>query len=166
MTAKADLAPDVERAADEPETLNQGILDEFIAFRLRRIEKHLSRSFVERASSRGVRQGAFSALALIDANPGLSQITLSRQIGFDKATVVSLLDYLEKHGWATRLRSTVDRRRHTLFLTDAGREVLEELCRVGRENEQQVRNALSPGEHAQLSSLLERLERGLTTAES
>ena len=78
----------------EGEEIDLGILKDVIGFRIRRIQNHLSRSFAERIHRKDIKPGLFSALALISANPGISQTTLAREIGFDKATVVALLDAL------------------------------------------------------------------------
>ena len=85
-------APRRGATPEEPSAdVDLGILNDVIGFRIRRIQNHLSRSFGERVNRKEVKPGLFSAMALIAANPGLSQTTLSREIGFDKATVVAML---------------------------------------------------------------------------
>ncbi len=143
--------------AEEPAVVELGVLKDVIGFRLRRLQNHLTRGFSERAARKEVRSGMFGALALIAANPGISQTTLSREIGFDKATVVALLDTLEGLGWAERKRSTVDRRRHSLVATKAGQLALEELLGVTLANEANVYKALSGKERADLFTLLDKL---------
>src|SRR4051812_16037882 len=127
-------APRRPARADEPSAdVNLGILNDVIGFRIRRIQNHLSRAFSERVNRKEVKPGLFSALALISANPGLSQTTLSREIGFDKATVVAMLDSLETLGWAERRRATDDRRRHSLYITERGEASLQDLRRLAIE---------------------------------
>lgn len=48
---------------------------------------------------------------------------LARGVSLSQATVTGILDRLERGGLVERRRSTVDRRRVEVFLTDAGREL-------------------------------------------
>jgi len=134
-----------------------GVLEELVGFKLRRIQNHLSRRFYEGLDRRHVRPGGFSALALISANPGISQTQLAREMGFDKALIVGLLDSLETAGWAERRRSTEDRRRHELRTTPAGETALSDLLGMAVANEAPVREALTEGERKQLFGLLDKV---------
>lgn len=135
-----------------------GVLREVIGFRLRRIQNHLSRGFSQRLEAdEDIKPGAFSSLALIGANPGISQTELSRAVGFDKATVVALLDQLERLKWAERKRSAKDRRRHSLHITDKGSKALESMVAEAIANEKRVRDTLSKAEQAQLFGLLDKI---------
>lgn len=146
-----------ETPEDEVADADLGVLNDVIGFRLRRIQNHLSRGFSDRIARKEIKPGAFSAMALISANAGLSQTTLSREIGFDKATVVAILDSLEDLGWAERRRSTEDRRRHALYLTKAGQKALQKMLDEAHENEKAVHAALSAEEQAQLFALLDKI---------
>ena len=154
MAKASSPTPSAEDPANDVEL---GVLNRFIGFRIRRIQNHISRSFSERIADKEVRPGLFSALALIAANPGLSQTTLAREIGFDKATVVALLDALEKLKWAERRRSVEDRRRHSLHITAKGEKALVHLCDVAEANEAAINAALSKAEQAQLFGLLDKI---------
>ena len=150
-TAAVDTATSVANVSD------LGVLQGLIGFRLRRIQNHLSRTFAERLADRGVRPGSFSALALVAANPGISQTELSRDLGSDKASVVSLIDELEGQGWATRQRSAADRRRHALHVTPAGKKVLRDMTALAHENEAPLHDVLSEAELVTLSEMLDRV---------
>ncbi|WP_395673025.1 MarR family winged helix-turn-helix transcriptional regulator [Phenylobacterium sp.] len=132
-----------------------GVLNELIGFRFRRIHNHLSRGFNELAPE--AKPGTFSALALIGANPGVSQTTLSREVGFDKATIVSILDGLERLGWAERRRSPSDRRRHALYITREGQKALDRLHDHARRNEAPIRQALTEEEQTQFFRILDKM---------
>lgn len=150
---KAGRAAEVQA----PDEIDLGILNEVIGFRIRRIQNHLSRSFSERIQHKEVRPGLFSALALITANPGLSQTTLAREIGFNEATVVVLLDSLERLKWAERRRAEGDRRRSALHVTRAGERALGELRALAIANEARVRKTLTKAELGQLFGLLDKV---------
>ncbi len=158
MPGKTPSAPKagVDVPADEPK-VELGLLSEVLGFRLRRIQNHLSRSLIERLRRPDVRSGAFSALALIDANPGISQKSLAREIGLDQATVVSIVDALETQGWAQRRRAETDRRRHALSITPVGARVLAEFRTVYLANEAGIYAALSEAERTDLFCLLDKI---------
>jgi len=157
MTGRNQAMKAAATQTSPPDGGELGVLNDVIGFRLRRIQNHLSRTFSERLADRGVRPGTFSALALIAANPGVSQTDLARDLGSDKASVVSIIDELERQGWAVRKRSTTDRRRHSLHSTVPGRRVLNEIGVIARETEAPVRAILSDAEFEVLSELLDRI---------
>ncbi|WP_369061876.1 MarR family winged helix-turn-helix transcriptional regulator [Caulobacter sp. 73W] len=155
MTTNAKAPAPID--PEEPAEVTLGVLDNIIGFRIRRIQNHISRSFRARLNSDELRPGVFSALALIGANPGLSQKTLAREVGFDKATIVAILDNMERQGWTERRRSSTDRRRHLLFVTPAGAKALEEMTVLARENEAHINAALTKSEQATLQTLLDKV---------
>jgi DNA-binding MarR family transcriptional regulator len=145
------LAPDADG------DLRLGRLGDFVGFRLRRIQNQLSREFAQVTDRYQLRQGLFSALAIISANPGLSQIMLAREVGLDKSMAVMVVDELEGRGWAERRRSTVDRRRHALFVTEAGEAWLAEMFQALEVVEHDVLDALGESDRAVLNAILDRI---------
>jgi DNA-binding MarR family transcriptional regulator len=116
-----------------------------------------SRDFAAATSAKGLRSGLFSSLGIIEANPGISQSELSREVGLDKSVTVTIVDELEKFGWAVRERSKEDRRRHELFITEEGKAHLDELFTIVGKTEDAVLHQLSPAELHLLSELLDRM---------
>jgi DNA-binding MarR family transcriptional regulator len=129
------------RRGDGPQL---GVLDNVLVFRLRRIRDVLAGEFRRSSTEgRGLRAGDLTALALIDANPGISQAELARTGGFDQTVLVGILDDLENRGWAVRSRDRTDRRRHRVEVTNKGRTALADLLRRAEANEAIARNALT-----------------------
>lgn len=139
------------------EHLDLGRLGDFIGFRLRRIQNQLSSAFAAQSADLGLRPGEFSALAIISANPGLSQAKLAREVGLDKSAAVTVVDDLERLGYAERRRSPNDRRRHALYTRRAGEAALEQMFASLKLVEQDVLNALGTRDKQVLSELLDRL---------
>lgn len=139
------------------EHLELGRLGNFIGFRLRRIQNQLSGAFSTQIVEIGLRPGEFSALAIISANPGLSQAKLAREVGLDKSAAVAVVDDLERLGMAERRRSPDDRRRHALYTTEAGEAALVKLFARLALVEQDVLNVLGPRDLQVLSTLLDRV---------
>lgn len=144
-------------ASVNDEHLDLGRLGDFIGFRLRRIQNQLSSAFAAQSVDLGLRPGEFSALAIISANPGLSQAKLAREVGLDKSAAVTVVDDLERHGYAERRRSPNDRRRHALYTRRAGEAALEQMFTSLKLVEQDVLNALGTRDKQVLSELLDRL---------
>lgn len=132
-------------------------MDDYLGFRLRRIQNRLSKDFAGAVAEHGLKQGVFSSLALIAANPGTSQAAVSREVGLDKSVIVSIVDELERRGWAERRPSSTDRRRHALYTTPAGEAFVAEMFAVLDQTEQRAAEQLSPAEFALLQEFLDRI---------
>lgn len=150
-------APTRSISAVNDEDLDLGRLGNFIGFRLRRIQNQLSNAFTVLSVDQGLRPGEFSALAIISANPGLSQAKMAREVGLDKSAAVMVIDDLERLGFAERRRSPNDRRRYALYTTAQGEAALETLFARLSAVEQDVLNALGPRDMQVLSAMLDRV---------
>jgi DNA-binding MarR family transcriptional regulator len=137
--------------------LSLGRMDDYLGFRLRRIQNRLSKDFAAAVAEHGLKQGLFSSLALISANPGTSQAFVSREVGLDKSATVAIVDELERRGWAERQASATDRRRHALFITPAGDAFLDQMFVILDRTEQKAVEQLSAAEFALLQELLDRI---------
>ena len=138
-------------------SIRLGRLDEFLGFRLRRVQNQLSKDFAGAIARHNMRSGLFSSLAIIAANPGISQNELSREVGLDKSVTVLIVDDLERAGHAVRERSKTDRRRHSLFITEAGEKHLDMLFGILERTEEVVAARLSQAEQNLLHELLDRV---------
>src|SRR5271154_1630035 len=114
-----------ERAAGAKVDL--GVLPRLLGYNLRRANQASWRTYVSFIGENNIRPGLFSLLCLVRANPGIAQIELGTHLGVDKASIVALLDRLERAGLIERRRCTRDRRRQGIFLTDAGSAELDSL---------------------------------------
>lgn len=155
MATKPNLA--ARGGESDAANLALGRLGDFVGFRLRRVQNQLSRKFASATADMGLRSGLFSSLAIVVANPGISQSELSREVGLDKSVTVTIVDELEKYGWAERRRSPEDRRRHALFVTPEGNQQLDRLFARMEEVEGDVLHQLTPAEHQLLNDLLDRM---------
>ncbi|RHW19266.1 MarR family transcriptional regulator [Sphingomonas gilva] len=142
-----------------------GVLRDVIVFRLRRIRNHMTESFRAGGWRDGLKPGEFTTLALIVANPGISQIDLARVGGFDQTSLVGIMDDLERRGWAGRAKDPDDRRRHRIVATAAGREALDGLMARAQENERPAREALTPAELDAFMNALDKIYHRLLDPE-
>jgi DNA-binding MarR family transcriptional regulator len=137
--------------------INVGILPNLLGFNIRRAEIALWRDFGRTVAPGSVRPGMFSLLVLVEANPGIAQVELSRELDLDKASIVRLISGLQRRGWVARRKSTVDQRRHGIFLAAAGKKGLENLKREMVEHEQRFTRLFTTSEMTTLISLLRRI---------
>lgn len=112
--------------AAERSPLDLAGLNSLLGFRLRRAQSAFHRHFTTALSGVELTQKQVAVLWMIEANPGVSQIDLANLLEMDRATIMAIVDRLEKRELAVRRRSTSDRRRQELYVTDAGRRLLSE----------------------------------------
>lgn len=136
-------------------SLRQGVLPRLLGYRLRLAQQRVFRDFA--ASVEGISPGRFGVLALIDANPGVTQSRLAEAVQRDRSTMVGVLDALEARGLIERRRGE-DRRTNSLWLTADGRMFLEGALRQIDAHERRIAAPLTRAERAQLLALLARLE--------
>ena len=146
-----------DESVGETSDVRLGRLELFIGFQLRRVQNQLSREFAAAIAHHNLRSGLFSTLALVSANPGISQTAVSRAVGLDKSVTVQIVDDLERRGYAERRRSTVDRRQQSLFATEAGERFLDELFSILRQTEAAALSRVRPDELLLLHKVLNRM---------
>ena len=129
---------------------------------MRRVRDVLTHAFRKSSTEgRGLRAGEFSALALIEANPDISQIELARVGGFDQTILVGVIDDLESRGWVLRQQHQQDRRRRVLQITKAGRVALADLLAKALDNEEPARKAVKSAEMRAFQKALDDIFRAL-----
>jgi len=132
-------------------------LDGLLGYRLRRAQGAMHRDYMSTVT-RGLdlTQKQTATLWLINANPGVAQVSLAAALGMDRATMMAVTDRLEERGLLVRRRSMVDRRRQELYLTPAGQSALRKLKTRIAEHEARFKALFKPGELAALLAALER----------
>lgn len=135
--------------------LDLGFLEGLVGFRLRLAQIAMFEDFERALRPFDITPTRFGALALIDANPGLSQMQLAKAIRLDRSTLVTLLDHLEGRGLVRRQTSKTDKRSNELRLTDEGRKLLLRVKRRVLDHEKRMFGKLEADERARLARLLE-----------
>jgi DNA-binding MarR family transcriptional regulator len=153
MTGAANKAYQRSENEQALEGVDLGVLASSLGPVVRLLRNHLASRIMLAFEPYGLRTGSFSTMALIAANPGCSQSEIARETGVDKSVVVAVVDLLEERGLAERTRSTEDRRRNALTLTEAGHARLIEMHELALSIEAPIRAALSEEEVATLIHL-------------
>jgi DNA-binding MarR family transcriptional regulator len=108
----------------------------------------------------GMRLRWYVALSFLNDHDGASQQALGEALCVDANNLVLLLNELESAELAERRRDPLDRRRHLVHITAAGRGALDRAEAAQGAVEDEVLAALAPDERATLRTLLARALEG------
>jgi len=109
----------------------------------------------------GVSPAQFVALAhLIGLGP-LSQSALAERLHITRATMVRLVDRMERDGWVIRQSHSEDARLKRVVPTKKAAKVWEEVSQASRELLDQAYRGVSPAEIETVKRVLERVRRNL-----
>jgi DNA-binding MarR family transcriptional regulator len=141
-----------------PELMFEG-LDGLLGYRLRRAQGAMHRDFMATVAGLIVTQKQAATLWLIHANPGCSQVSVAGALGMDRATMMSVTDRLQERGLLIRKRSTVDRRRQELYLTNTGVSTLRKAKSRIAEHEARFKALFSAAELGALQGALDKMQQ-------
>ena len=134
-----------------------GGIDEIIGFHIRLAHGAVYRHFTETFNHLDLTQKQVSVLWLIDDHPDMAQADIGRRLQIDRATVMAIINRLQKRGYVERGYSAEDRRRQTLHLTDAGHQALLSAREAILDHEKWLKSRFSPAETTKLVELLRRI---------
>ncbi|WP_086665842.1 MarR family winged helix-turn-helix transcriptional regulator [Lentzea kentuckyensis] len=107
-----------------------------------------------RLSRNGLRGPHVTVLAFLAEQEAVAQKRISDAVRMDPSDLVSVLDDLERRGFAQRRRDDRDRRRFTVAITDAGRQALRDRLDAARAQEEELLAPLTTQERVELTTLL------------
>lgn len=113
--------------------------------------------FVEDLKSIGIIGPQCGILYILNHSGPQSQIKLGGELGIDKATMVKLIDELEKMNFVSRTSDLVDRRIKMIALTSHGKKSLPRITAIRDKNEEKFLSVLSPSEQQSLKSIVSKL---------
>ncbi len=108
----------------------------------------------------GIKMRHYSVLSVLAYKGPMSQQQVGEKLRIDRATIVAIIDDLERLGYLERRRSAEDRRRYDLMLTDAGQREVERAERDISRTEAALFSPLDAGERETLHRLLSALMVG------
>jgi len=145
---------------DEPAgEVKLGMLDGIVGYLLRRAQLAVFEDFGRRFAALDLTPAQFSALVVIQDNPGRRQSDIAAALGVQRPNFVALMDELERRGFAERLRSGADRRANALMLTPAGAAMLDRALAAQAEQEAAIRALIGEAERRRVVETLTRLSR-------
>ena len=129
-------------------------LTEHLGYLMRRAQIWVFQDFIRTLAAVDIRPAQYSVLTVINANPGLTQMSLSKALGIERARLVHLLNELEARKFVERRGSKTDRRSHALHLTAKGRSALADIKALAQEHEQHLAERVGRKGHQLLLRLL------------
>lgn len=139
------------------EGIDYADLGEHVGYALKRAQIASFEAFSRATSGNSITPPRFTALMILERNPGISQTTLGDVLGTARSGAMMLADWLEERGLAERRNRPEDRRVWGLFLTVKGEAQLRILKRRIRHHDRKFAGCLNAGERAELLRLLAKL---------
>ena len=140
----------------EKPALRHNKLDDNIGYQIRMAYVAIRRHFEVAMEKLDLTQKQTSVLWLIEANAGVSQISLANELGMDRASMMAIVDRLEERGLIVRKRSAEDGRRQELYATAKGKKVLAQAKAAIHEHEKWIGQKFTK---AELGAFVEGLKR-------
>lgn len=157
---KPKLAPPHEPPAARE--IDLGWLGGTVGFHLRIAQETAFQAFARRANGADASPWRFAVLALIDANPGMTQGDLAAAVHRNTSSLTPVLDDLRRLGYVNRERLESDRRAYALSLTPAGRAAMRELMASAVAHEREVDRLVGRATRAEFIRTLKRIIAGLS----
>lgn len=127
-----------------------GPLGQRLGYVMRRAQLAIFEDFIATCAADDIRPGQYSALTIIDCNPGLSQAQVAAVLGIKTPNFVAMVDELEGRGLVRRAALPADRRRHALVLTPAGRKLVSALHARAEAHEARIIARIGSDAHARM----------------
>jgi len=132
-------------------------LDSMLGYALKRAQIAAFEAFSRATMGVGITPPRFTALVILQTNPGITQSVLGEVLGTARSGAMMLADWLEGRGLAERRHRPDDGRAWGLYLTARGERLLETLRRRVRAQDQRFAARLTKTDQRQLLRFLEKL---------
>jgi len=124
---------------------------------IRRLNQISVAIFLEETAALGLTTVQYAALNIIERQPGIDQVTLSRMVAIDKTTLVKVLNRLVEKEVITRRVSAADRRRLELAVTAKGREIVRKIIPLIDQCERRILAPLNKDDRRKFLEMASRL---------
>ena len=130
--------------------------DEELLVALRKVIRAIDIRSKELSRDVGLTGPQLIVLQQVGKNPGVMVKEIAQSITLSPATVTSILDRMESRGHVNRVRSTQDKRKVGVFLTDVGQSLLDKAPLPLQEHFLNRFNAIEEWEQSQMVATMQR----------
>jgi MarR family transcriptional regulator, lower aerobic nicotinate degradation pathway regulator len=123
-------------------------------FLLKRLGTIVKEKTIEAYEGGGLTPYAYGVLSVLEEGVRETQAEIADALCYDRSYLVGVLDELEQAGMIERRRDVVDRRRHVVTMTPAGKKELGKLRLLHARIDEDVFAVLTAAERKQLETLL------------
>lgn len=134
--------------------IDMSVLRDKLGFRIRMLDRQLTRVFSQKA---GMTPVQFSVFSLVATNEDLSQVAIGEALGMDRASTMAIVHKLEEAGLLLRRKAIHDRRVHALQLTEKGRKEFIAVNKKVSEYDSKFSDRLTATEMENLNNYLRKL---------
>tara|TARA_E500000318_G_scaffold93358_1_gene92415 strand:- start:589 stop:1068 length:480 start_codon:yes stop_codon:yes gene_type:complete len=131
----------------------------FVGYNLKRAYMSIHSDFVASLTHIDLKPTTFSALAIINENPDISQTDLARALAMERSNIVVMVDELQTRGLIVRNKVPTDRRVYALRTTAKGIELFAEASRAVQRHEEKLLEDFNPEERDLLVRMLIRIQK-------
>ena len=100
--------------------------------------------FGQRVKAAGLTPRQYVVLVTVAQHEGLNQTDLVERTGVDRSTLADIVRRMLNKGLIYRKRKLHDARAYAVYVTDKGRQILQEAAPAAADADQRVLNALPP----------------------
>jgi len=137
--------------------IDYGGLDNYLGYALKRAQLAAFDAFSRATSGFEITPPRFTALVILEANPGITQSVLGEVLGTARSGAMLLTNWLVARGLAQRRHRPDDARAWGLYLTRRGRALVGTLRRRVLLHDRRFGARLTPVEQRQFLRLLAKL---------
>lgn len=137
--------------------IDYGVLDELMGYAVRRAQLTMNNKFLRALASWNITPQRFSALVIIDRNPGLKLTRLAQILSIARSGAVILVDALTDMDYVDRVPSEQDRRAYGLVLTPKGHKDLPKIVQAVQEHDRHAASMVGARDRQTLMRLLDLL---------
>jgi len=131
----------------------------FVGYNLKRAYMSLHSDFVASLTHLDLKPTTFSALAIINENPDISQTDLARALSMERSNIVVMVDELQSRGLIVHNKVPTDRRVYALRPTTKGVSLFYEASLAVQRHEEKLLEDFSPEERDLLVRMLIRIQQ-------
>ena len=131
--------------------------DEELLVALRKVIRAIDIRSKELSRDVGLTGPQLIVLQQVGKNPGVMVKEIARSITLSPATVTRIMDRMESRGHVNRVRSTQDKRKVGVFLTDVGQSLLDKAPLPLQEHFLNRFNAIEEWEQSQMVATMQRI---------